>query len=153
MVEKLNQIKIDGVEIFVRAVKEHRLAFVLRGEGLNTNLSDSDPLVTGVMPLKCNALDPKSEKTVLIVNQFLELAELILKEESPANMLLLRGFAKLPKVPTLAEMFKLTQKGHEEMTENGAGNILKSFGSRLLTTLATVAVLFVTGWSFQILFN
>ena len=107
LVEKLMKIKIEGVEIFVEPVKEHRLAFILRAPGLNTNVSDTDPLVTGVAPLKSKALDAGSEKTANYVNQFLEKAEMILKDEKPANMLLLRGFAKLPKVPTFAEMFKL----------------------------------------------
>lgn len=107
LVEKLMKIKIEGVEIFVEPVKEHRLAFILRGSGLGTNVFDTDPLVTGVAPLKCKALDAESEKTANYVNQFLEKAEMILKDEKPANLLLLRGFAKLPKVPTFAEMFKL----------------------------------------------
>ena len=51
LADKLNQIKIEGVEIFVRTVKEHRFAFVIRGAGLGANLTETDPQKEGVIPL------------------------------------------------------------------------------------------------------
>ena len=46
-------------------------------------------------------------KTARIINQFVERAKEILKNEHPANMVLLRGFAKLPVVPKFQEIYKL----------------------------------------------
>jgi 2,3-bisphosphoglycerate-independent phosphoglycerate mutase len=107
LIENLKKIKIDGVEIFLESVKEHRFAFILRGPGLGSSLTETDPLITGTSPLKLEFLNAESEKTALIVNQFVEQAQKMLINNFPANMVLLRGFAKLPIVPTFSEMYKL----------------------------------------------
>ena len=49
--EKLNRIKIPGVEVFVRHVKEYRMVVVFRGAGLEGDVHDTDPQQTGVPPL------------------------------------------------------------------------------------------------------
>ncbi len=46
----LGQIKLEGVELFVLPVKEHRFSFVLRGKELPAELNDTDPQRTGVAP-------------------------------------------------------------------------------------------------------
>lgn len=107
LVQKLRTIKLQGAEVFVEVVKEHRFVLVLRAPGLGTSLTDSDPLVTGAAPLKVQALDVSSERTAALVNQFLQQAEVILKNETPANMVLLRGFAKFPLMPKYPDVFKL----------------------------------------------
>ena len=107
LVQKLRAIKLEGAEVFVEVVKEHRFVLVLRAPGLGTSLTDSDPLVTGAAPLKVQALDVSSERTAALVNQFLQQAEVILKNETPANMVLLRGFAKFPLMPKYPDVFKL----------------------------------------------
>ena len=107
IVEKLKEIKIDGVEIFVRVVKEHRFALILRGNNLGSNVNETDPLKTGKAPNKLIAFDQDSNKTAEIVNLFVEKAKIVLKNENVANMILLRGFAKLPVVPSFQQMYKL----------------------------------------------
>ncbi len=107
LVEKVREIKIEGVEIFIETVKEHRFALILRGAGLGSNVSETDPLLTGKSPLKLIAHDVSSQKTADIVNQFVEKAQRVLASEKLANMILLRGFAKLPVVPSFMEMYKL----------------------------------------------
>lgn len=107
LVKKLREIRIEGVEIFIEPVNEHRFAFILRGEGLGSNVSETDPLITGEQPLILNARDKDSQRTSEIVNFFVDEAKMLLKDEYPANMILLRGFAKLPIVPTFQEMYKL----------------------------------------------
>lgn len=107
LIEKLREIKIAGVEIFLEAVKEHRFAMILRGEYLGSNVNETDPLKTGLSPIELQAKDEPSKKTAKIVNQFVEQAKNILTKEKPANMVLLRGFAKLPILPTFQEMYKL----------------------------------------------
>src|SRR4030043_1579990 len=39
----LGRIKVDGVELFIKPVKEHRLMIVLRGKGLSAEVGDTDP--------------------------------------------------------------------------------------------------------------
>jgi len=104
---KLDQIKIPGVEVFVRPVKEYRLVIVFRGEGLGGNVADTDPQATGVPPLTAEARSDCSKKTAEIANEFLRQAREILKNDAPANFLTLRGIDKLPAIPTFQEVYGL----------------------------------------------
>ena len=51
LVDKLATIKLPGVEIEVKPVKEHRFVIVMRGMGLSSCLTETDPQKTGVAPL------------------------------------------------------------------------------------------------------
>jgi 2,3-bisphosphoglycerate-independent phosphoglycerate mutase len=103
----LETIKVEEVEVFIKPVKEHRFAFIMRSPGLNDALSETDPQRIGVPPLPVIALDSKSEKTARYVNQFISSAQKLLANKHPANMILLRGFAKLPILPTFQEKYGL----------------------------------------------
>ncbi|MBN2499373.1 MAG: 2,3-bisphosphoglycerate-independent phosphoglycerate mutase [Anaerolineales bacterium] len=103
----LQTVRVDGVEFFIEPVKEHRFVFVLRAPGLDAALTETDPLKTGVMPLSVNAIRPEAEKAARLVNCFVAQAGRLLAGKSPANMILLRGFAKFPIVPQYAELFGL----------------------------------------------
>jgi 2,3-bisphosphoglycerate-independent phosphoglycerate mutase len=107
LAQLLRTIRIDGAEFFVEPVKEHRFAFVMRGAGLGSALSDSDPQKIGAPPLPVYALAPDSEKAAMLVNQFVGEARRWLAGKQPANMILLRGFDKFPAVPTYAELYGL----------------------------------------------
>ncbi len=103
----LETIKVEEVEIFIKPVKEHRFAFIMRSPGLNDALSETDPQKIGVPPLPVIALDSRSEKAARYVNQFITSAQKLLADKYPANMILLRGFAKLPILPTFQEKYGL----------------------------------------------
>lgn len=103
--EKLDKIKIPGVEVFVRPVKEYRLVIVLRGEGLSGDVQDTDPQATGVPPLDPVAKNKESQKAADIAKEFLRQAREILKDDAPANFLTLRGIAKRPAIPTFEEVY------------------------------------------------
>jgi 2,3-bisphosphoglycerate-independent phosphoglycerate mutase len=103
----LSSIKIEDGEIFIKSVKEHRFAFILRAPGLHDALSETDPQKTGVAPLPVCALDEKSIKAAGLVNQFIAYAQKALVDQTPANMILLRGFARLPVLPTYQERYGL----------------------------------------------
>ncbi len=106
--ELLNEnVDIPGVQIFLRPVKEYRFLLVIRGEGLKAGIQETDPQVVGEKPLAARALDPESEKAAEIVQTFIRQAGEILADESPANMLLLRGFAQLPNWPKFSDVFGL----------------------------------------------
>lgn len=107
LAELLRTIRVEGVEFFVEPVKEHRFAFVMRGGGLGDALTETDPLQTGISPLRVTATQPGSEKAALLMNQFVEQAAGLLAGKQPANMILLRGFAKLPSLPQYADLFSL----------------------------------------------
>ena len=103
----LRTIHIPGVEFFIEPVKEHRFAFVIRGPGLGDAVTETDPLKNGVPPLLLRACQPESERTAQLVNQFVEQAHSLLQGKQPANMILLRGFSKFPRIPTYQEHFGL----------------------------------------------
>lgn len=103
--EKLNKIRIPGVEVFVRHVKEYRLVVVFRGPGLGGDVHDTDPQATGVPPLEPEAKSAASAKTVDVAKQFLQQARELLKNDSPANFLMLRGIARRPPIPTFEEVY------------------------------------------------
>lgn len=107
LVEILQQIKLPGVETFVRVVKEYRFVLVLRGEGLADGLSETDPQMTGVPPLPVEALRPEAEKSAALLNQWLAEARRLLADEPKANSMNLRGIAKVPPIPKMPDIYKL----------------------------------------------
>ena len=107
LVERLRTIKLAGVEVLVEPVKEHRFVLVLRGGGLGGRLSETDPQALGKPPLPVRALDADSTRTAELVNAFVDQARGILADATPANMILLRGFDRLPDLPRFPEVFGL----------------------------------------------
>jgi 2,3-bisphosphoglycerate-independent phosphoglycerate mutase len=100
-------IKIPGLEIFFKPEMQHRAALIIRGKNLSDKIHDTDPQKTGVPALAPNATSPEANNTWKKVVLLLEQAEKILKDSHPANMILLRGFAKPPKIKTMNEIYKL----------------------------------------------
>jgi len=102
----LNQIKVEGVQVFVEPVRDHRFLLVLRGEGLSDRLTETDPQREGAKPMPVRALAPEAESTARAFNDFIAQAERLLRESQPANMLTLRGLAKHPPMPSIVETCK-----------------------------------------------
>lgn len=107
LVKRLNDIKVPGVEHSVYPVKDHRFVLVLRGDRLDDRLTETDPQRTGVAPLPVQALDPAARTTAHAANEFIRQARDILHAESRANMVLLRGFSRLPHLPPMGAAYKL----------------------------------------------
>jgi 2,3-bisphosphoglycerate-independent phosphoglycerate mutase len=103
----LDGLTIDGIRVAVYPVREHRFVVVFRGEGLAAELTESDPSREGTAPLPVTALDTNSAKMAGIANKFVARAGAILAKQHPANMVLLRGFAKKPHLPSMQEIYKL----------------------------------------------
>jgi 2,3-bisphosphoglycerate-independent phosphoglycerate mutase len=107
VVEKLQAVKIPGVETFVKPVKEHRFVVVFRGKGLDGRVADTDPQTVGVAPLDPQPAHAAAAKTAEIAKEFVKQARAILKDEPKANGLVLRGFAAKPALPTYEELYGL----------------------------------------------
>ena len=105
--EKLRTIQLPGVETFVEPVKEYRFVLVLRGEGLEDGLTETDPQRTGVPPLPVEPLRPEAAPTADLLNRWLAHARRLLADEYPANGCNLRGIAKDPGLPKMPEIYKL----------------------------------------------
>ncbi len=107
VVERLQAVKIPGVETFVRPVKEHRFVVVWRGPGLSGAVADTDPQATGVPPLAPEPLDAAAAKTAEVAAEFVRQAREILADEPKANGMVLRGFAGRPALPSYEELYGL----------------------------------------------
>lgn len=107
VVERLQAVKIDGVETFVKPVKEHRFVVVFRGKGLDGGVADTDPQALGVAPLAPQPLTPAARRTAEVAAEFVRQARAILKDEPKANGLVLRGFAAKPALPTYEQLYGL----------------------------------------------
>ena len=105
--DRLDRIEIPGVQVDVFSVQDYRFVLRLRGEGLSELVTETDPQVTGAKALEVMALKPEAQKTADIVNEFVKQAAHLMSEEDRANMLLLRGFAQMPSLPPMGEVYRL----------------------------------------------
>lgn len=105
--EVLSEIELPGVTLYVEPVREHRFLLVLRGEGLEPGVSDTDPGRPGEPVGEVRAERPEAERAADRVRQFVEEARARLAGHEPANMILLRGFARRPDWPQFPEVFGL----------------------------------------------
>ena len=99
--------KIADVEIILEPGKEHRFTILFRADGLDGRVADADPQQAPATPVPARALVPEAERTAEIANKFIREATEVLKGRSPANTVLLRGFAKYPDIPSMEHLFKL----------------------------------------------
>ncbi|MFN8378848.1 MAG: 2,3-bisphosphoglycerate-independent phosphoglycerate mutase [Anaerolineae bacterium] len=103
----LQNIPVDGATVEVKAGEGYRFALVVRGEGLNDEVFDTDPQATGVAPLPARAKSPAGERTAAILNQWIAGATERLKGQEPANGITLRGVASDPALPKYSDVYKL----------------------------------------------
>lgn len=107
LAEMLAEITIPGVEVIIKPVVDYRFVLILRAEGLDDALSQTDPEREGVAPPPTRALRPGSERAADLVNEFIAKAMEKLKGQPRGNAVLLRGFAKWPELPPLPEVTQM----------------------------------------------
>lgn len=108
VVEKLAAgVRLAGTEVHFRHEREHRVLVVLRGEGLDPRVSETDPQATGVAPLEPAPLDPAAKRTAELLTALDEQTRAILAAEPKANGLLLRGFDTHRELPGFIERYGL----------------------------------------------
>ncbi|MFW6181879.1 MAG: 2,3-bisphosphoglycerate-independent phosphoglycerate mutase [Spirochaetota bacterium] len=109
MCEKIRKISLPGVEFFLETEKEHRAALILRGRELSDRLTETDPQKTGVPPhqVEPTGQDQASRETAELMNRFLDEVRGVLRQEHPANFVLLRGWALYQQIPTFEEVYGL----------------------------------------------
>jgi len=107
IVELLRGIQVDGIEVLVEPVRDHRFVLVLRGDGLGAAVSTTDPQRKGAAPLLAAGGDTASAVTAVKVNDFVAQATELLRGEEQANGLTLRGFAKYPHLPQYQDVWGL----------------------------------------------
>jgi len=115
LVRELNEKvgEIDGVKVMFYHGTEHRVAVVLRGQGLSDKVSDTDPHEVNRRVLESRPLDgtKEAERTAEVLNKLTRRVYEVLSQSElnklrvskglpPANVILLRGasiFEGLPK--------------------------------------------------------
>jgi len=115
LVRELNEKvgEIDGVKVMFYHGTEHRVAVVLRGQGLSDKVSDTDPHEVDKRVLESRPLDgtKEAERTAEVLNKLTRRVYEVLSQSElnklrvskglpPANVILLRGasiFEGLPK--------------------------------------------------------
>ncbi len=126
LIKSLSGIKIEGVKFLIKESYGHRVGLIMRGKGLSSNISKSDPKKVGekakkIIPLDYNPPTTQYKEaafTAKVLNRFLEKAYQILKEHPlnkkrkkqgllPANYLLVRGAGKFKKVPSFKKRYNL----------------------------------------------
>ena len=109
--ERLDRIELPGVQIDVFPVQDYRFVLRLRGEGLSESITETDPQITGVTALEVRPNEPAASKTAELVNEFVRQAGGLLAEEERGNMVLLRGWAQLPSLPPMGDVYRLNPAG------------------------------------------
>jgi len=111
-------MKIEDVEVLFKEGTEHRAALVLRGEGINTEVSDNDPHGENLRPKDIIATSEDGKKTARILNEFYKRSLQILKEHPlnrerrgqglrEANAILYRGGGMVPKLPDFNQRYSI----------------------------------------------
>ena len=98
------------MEVDVFPVRDYRFVLRLRGDGLSDRVGGTDPQETGRPPPEAAALAPAPEaaKTADAVNTFVRAASRTIGDRDGANMVLLRGFSKLPRLPGFGDAYNLS---------------------------------------------
>ena len=96
-----------GARVEVVPGEAHRFVLVLRGEGLSAMVDDTDPQELGVPPLAPRATALAGAPTAELVARAVAVIERAIATEPKANRVLLRGFSKLPHLPSMAELYRL----------------------------------------------
>lgn len=118
--KKANGMELDGVKFLVKPGNAHRMALVMRGEGLSAKISNTDPHEEGmeVVMSKPEDASPEAKKTAKLLNEFLGKTHKIFdsmpeneqrrKEgKLPANHILTRGAGYFKAIPSFKNKYKL----------------------------------------------
>ena len=105
--ERLNSIDLPGTSFEIHHVKDHRFVLILSGEGMSSHISETDPQTLGVPTVESRGISTEAAKASRAVNHITSEARRILKDETLANGILLRGFSSLPELPNFKSMTQL----------------------------------------------
>jgi len=99
--------KISDTKIIFEPVKEHRALLALRGDALREEILETDPQKTGTPPFLPKPLIPEAEETSSILQELVDKSRKVLSDEEKANMMLLRGYSRYRRYPSMNERYKL----------------------------------------------
>src|SRR4029079_7800612 len=80
-------VEIPGVDVLLVPEAQHRVLVVLRGDGLDARVSDTDPQKTEVPPLAAQAEVPDAERTAEVIGELNAQVRKLLADHPKANTL------------------------------------------------------------------
>ncbi|HGJ65108.1 TPA: 2,3-bisphosphoglycerate-independent phosphoglycerate mutase [bacterium] len=119
----LRKIKIDDIDITIETVLDYRSVVIFRGEGLHSDLSDSDPQAAGegVFPNQVIALKPRAKYAASVANKFIKEANELLTGKDARSIaempngqhlgILTRGYSERPNLPLMPHLYKMENMG------------------------------------------
>jgi len=103
--------KIDDADIILLPGMEHRFALVLRfSYPLDKSadmIEDTDPQKAGLEPIIPSPSSSSAKHVAEIALKFVDKVSQILKDQHPANYVLLRGFSSVPQIPEFNTVYGL----------------------------------------------
>ena len=107
LVDRLDSIELPNYTFEIRHLRDYRFALVARGEGLEPDLSDTDPQQVGLAPLEVVPVGQQSQTSAEVFNRWIADSHPVLAEEPQANGLTLRGFSTNPELPQFGPRYGL----------------------------------------------
>ena len=107
LVAKLNEIEVPGVELEFATESQHRAVLIIRGAYLAPAVQETDPQEVGVPPLEPEPLTATAQHTSAVLRLVTEAVRDCIGSETPANFVLMRGYAGLPELESLKSLYGL----------------------------------------------
>lgn len=107
LVARLNEIEIPGVEVDFATESQHRAVLIIRGAYLDPAVQETDPQAVGVPPLEPVPLTATAQHTSEVLRLVTRAVRDCIGSESPANFVLMRGYAGLPDLESLNSLYGL----------------------------------------------
>jgi len=119
LAKEINEkVKVQGIEVIFKRSTGHRGALVLRGKGLSSDISDTDPKKEGLAIKDCHPTNDSTEakRTANIVNSISKQVMDVLDKNPvneerkkqglpPGNAILIRGAGEVPHIPSFDEKY------------------------------------------------
>jgi len=118
LIGSLQGMKVDGIEVIIKESTEHRAALILRGPGLNPNVTDVDAHDSGPFKWSVGKV-PEADFTASVLNKFVKESYERLKDHPvnkrrvsegllPANIIMPRGAGEFPNILPFPEKYNTT---------------------------------------------
>jgi len=107
LVAKLNAIDVPDVHLQFITESQHRAVLVMRGDGLDPRIAETDPQRLDVLPLEPEPVHPEAKLTSDLLKGVLKGVRECIGGDSPANFVLMRGYSGRPALQGIDQLHGL----------------------------------------------